>query len=377
MKLRLTLKARPLFLLLFCLPLFLFPTAIKADTDSKADADSFSKEDLLSDLFDSLPDAVRPELTEKKDTLWKTYDTSYYLSYLVSAWKMGKGRFLSLFTSLFGMLLIAAAVGGLSGSQRKGVSLLLSALMALFLYQMSEPLFTVTLSYIEDIAAFGRALLPIMGVLYAVGGNAATAVTSGASFTLFLSVLETVAARVLLPLIRILFSLSVVSHMGSSDFSLAPLGQTVKKTYITVAVFFSMFLGVTLSAQTLLSSAADNAAFRTVRFAIGNMIPVVGGALGGTLGTLSASVLDLRKTVGGVSSTAVLLLTLPLIFEILLFRFILMLADTAAGILSLKEVKAVIQDFNGIFDVLLATVALSAVAFLLSLTVFAKTAVLI
>ena len=361
----LTLSA--LLLLLFCL---LSPAVYAEDS-------GFSPEDTLSNFFSSLPEAVRPELTEKKDTLWETYDTSYYLAYLLSTLEDGKSRFLPLIASLFGLILLCAALNGLSGTQRKSVSLLLSATTALFLYQMSEPLFRVTISYIEDIAAFGRLLLPIMGGLYAVGGHTATAVTGGASFSRFLSVLATVSASFLLPLIRILFSLSVVSHIGNGDFSLTPLAQSVKKTYITVALFFSMLLGVTLSAQTMLSSAADNAAYRTVRFAIGNMIPVVGGAISGALGTLSASVLDLRRTVGGVSATAVLLLTLPLIFEILLFRFILMLAETAAGILSLKEVRAVLQDFNGIYDVLLATVALSAVAFLLSVTIFAKTAVLV
>ncbi len=367
-------KKRCVFLLMLFLlcTVFILPTAAEEGIGGT----SYDPENAITDFFNALPDAIRGEMEGAgSDGLSTHYDSSYYIRFLLEEILGGRDSFLSLLATLFGFILLSAAIEAVSGKQRATVELILSAALAFVLYQASRECFSVCTAYLQDISAFGRMLLPIMGGLYAAGGNTATAVSSGAAFSLFLTVLEYVAAHVLMPLVSVLFALALVGIFeNASGLSLSGIGDTVKKLYMTVILFFAMFLGVMLSAQTLLSSAADSAAQRTIRYAVGNMIPVVGGSVSAAFGTLSASVGYLRATVGGGGVTAVLLLTIPVIVRLLIIRFVLTLSEAAAGLLSGKGVKAVIHSFLGIYDVLLATVTLSSVAFLLSVTLFAKCA---
>ncbi len=332
------------------------------------------EESLLDSLFDALPDAVREE-TKEESAQSDAFSADYYIRFLADSILSEKGRFLSVLSGLFGFLVLLAAASGLSVRGGHEVRLLLSLSLVLYLYTVSEGIFRTAAAYITDIAHFGELLLPILGGLYAAGGNSAAAVSEGASFAVFLTALEIISSSLLLPLVQILFSFSAVSLLqtgGAPDIS--AVGNTVRHWYMTILLFLSLLFGIFLSGQSLLSSAADTAAQKTLRFAAQNMIPLVGSTVSGALGTISASVSYLRGTVGGIASAAVLLLTLPVLIELLLYRFAISLCEMAAGILSQTEVKRALSQFIGIYDALIASVALSSVGFLFSVTLFAKCA---
>ncbi len=354
----------PLLLFLFVL-LSAFPASAVGEGEEQRVFDA---------LFSALPEAVRDTTAEEAEKE-SGFSADYYIRFLIDTVLSERGSFLSLTAGLFGLLVLLSASSGLSVRGGREVRLLLCGTVMLYLYTASEPLFQTAVAYVRDVAHFGEALLPILGGLYAAGGNSAAAVAEGASFAVFLGALEVLSSNVLLPLVRILFSISAVSLLYTGEGpDIAGVGQTVRHWYMTLLLFASLFFGVFLSGQTLLSSAADTAAQKTLRFAAQNMIPMVGGTVSGALGTVSASVTYLRGSVGGIAVAALLLLTLPVIVRLLIYRFAVSLCEMAAGILSGGEVKRALSQLLGIYDALIATVALSSLGFLLSVTLFAKCA---
>ena len=113
-------------------------------------------------------------------------------------------------------------------------------------------------------------------------------------------------------------------------------------------------------------------ATQSVRFALGNMIPVIGGQLGGTLRTLSASLGLLKNTVGALSVAALLLLLLPPLVSLLLHRFFLSLSASFSKMLGAGRAEKVFLAFRGMYDLAVATLALTLVTFLLLLALLVR-----
>ena len=85
--------------------------------------------------------------------------------------------------------------------------------------------------------------------------------------------------------------MAVVSTAGSFSQTLklgklsALIGSVVKWA---LGLIFLVFLGV-ISLKGMAGAAIDGLSFRTVRYTVGKLVPVIGGPFSDTLSTLSAS----------------------------------------------------------------------------------------
>lgn len=334
---------------------------------------AWTPEEAETDFFEALPPLVREEFPKEDFPTADDFGIDYYLTYIVRlATGEGNDFFSTLFSILF-IVLVSALATRLSGKSAPAVELLLTAVTAMLLYGLSSEVFSAVGSYLSDTATFGEALLPVFTALYAAGGNAAAAVSSGASFTLFLSALTVLSDRFLFPLIRILFVFSLVGEIkGGVDLS--GFSATLRKTYTTVLSFTGVLFSFVMSAQGLLSASADNLTARSAKFAVQQMIPIVGGTVSGALGTVAASVSYFRTAIGGAAVVAILILTLPVLLRVFLSRLAFSVGRSAARLVGASTAERVLSDFCGIYDMLLASVTLAAVAFILISAAFAKCA---
>ena len=132
--------------------------------------------------------------------------------------------------------------------------------------------------------------------------------------------------------------------------------------------------GAVMAAQNLLASKADNLAGRTAKLAVGNLVPVVGSAIAGTLGAVSSSIEYIRSSVGVIGIISVILMVVPTIVTLLLTKLILSLSAGAAEILGCSREGKVIGELVGINGFLLAAACICSVTFIFLLTLFAKCA---
>ena len=341
-----------------------------------------SPTDSLADFYNALPPEVYPLLDgrlESEQSAGELIGMEALLDYALDAAKEGFSLQKGSLFKILGVTLLSVLAGLFCrGMQSESSALLCERAVGLvstlaFFGVLSDSLFAVT-AWCADLSTFCRGLAPVLTGLLLFGGNAGGATASGVAMSAFLLVSEEIASGFLFGLISVLFALVLVGCFGKRDLT-EGIFSFVRTVYLTVISLIGTLLCASLGFQSMLSSSADTLAARTAKFALGNLVPVVGGTVSATLGTAAASLAVLRGTVGIGAVVTVLLLTLPHLFSLWYLRMCFSLCGSLAGMLGCPEVCRQQKNFRGLFDLLMATVAILSVLLLFIVTVFAKSAV--
>ena len=333
--------------------------------------------------YTALPEAIPPELSEllpdglfSKDaeealtaaselTEWRSL-----LNTLASAVGMGMEKTLGLLCVLMGLILLAAVWGRLreglggAGGDILGLSLRLTVYGAI-LVQTAGAL-RVVQTYFDRLLTLTGGMIPVMGTLYALGGNPGRAAVSSELMLVFLGVCQYVSATVTPPLCAICTSFSLMDGLGAR-LALAPLCEQIKKWYASLLGLVMFLLTLAMSTQSVLAGKADTLGMKGVKYAVGNVIPVVGGAIAGTLSAVGTGMGLLRGVCGVAGIWLVALLLLPTLVELLLLRATLRLAATVASMLSCDGEARLLGDMASLHGYLAAAASICAVTFVIAL----------
>ena len=127
-----------------------------------------------------------------------------------------------------------------------------------------------------------------------------------------------------------------------------------------------------ISTQTLLASKADTLSAKTAKMLATQIIPVVGGTIGETLRTAGASIEYLRSNVGVVLIVIFLIMIMPTLISIALYRLGFIISNAFAGLLGCERESKILLEISSIYGYVLAIISISAITLLLLITVFAK-----
>lgn len=358
--------ARILLLLAVCLCLFTLPCA------------AVEEEQLFSDFFAALPSEIENALGEMTgaEAAASLVGAEYLVSLVIDGLKSELAASSSFFFRVLGVALLLAALGRLQDALGEGASTRaaecgIGVLLVLLLYRVAEADVSRAATVIGDMKSFSDGLIPVFGALFAAGGSIGTATAAAGGFTAFSYVLQHLIAGVLLPLLRILFGFTVITSVGRQP-GLSGIFTSLRQTYLTLLGFVALLLAASLGFQSTLSASADSLAAHSLRFAVGNLIPVVGGTLGGTLRTLSASLSLLKSTVGVLAVAALLLLLLPTLISLLLHRLFLSLAASVSTMLGSERAGKILSDFRMVYDLAIAALAVGTVLFLLIIGILTR-----
>ena len=230
--------------------------------------------------------------------------------------------------------------------------------------------FTESTADIYGTVSVLTAVTAIAPKLFEVFGRASAAVQSGGSFiAVFIPVFAGVSAAMgnvtsvgfydmavlaaselfvqlsaafLMPVV----TASVMLAVSGSVFGGEGLGSIVRlgKKLITwgVTVAMTLFTGF-LTMKCTLAGKADGAATKTTRFVISGMVPVVGGAVSDAYSTVRGSFDLIRGTVGITGCIAMILLFLPPVLQILIFRAVLWTGASAAELFSVDSMAKLLR----------------------------------
>ncbi len=348
-----------------------------------ASASEVSEAVTLPPAYGELADAIPPEISEllpdglfsedMEEAITATVeltDWRYLLNALLSAVGLRLDEAVGLLCMLVGLILVAAVcwrlregLGG-TGGELFGFCLRLTLYTAIVL-QTAGMVETVT-RYFHQLTTLTGGMIPVMGVLYALGGNLGQAAVSGEIMLVFLSVCEYVSGTVTPPVCAVCMSFSLFDAFGAR-LSLAPLCEQIKKWYASLLGLLMFLLSLALSTQSVLTGRADSLGMKGVKYAVGNAIPMVGGAVAGTLSTVAAGITALRGVCGVAGVVLVALLLLPTLVELLLTRAIIRLAATVASMLSCDGESKLLSEMASLHGYLAAAVSICAVTFIIAL----------
>ena len=222
-------------------------------------------------------------------------------------------------------------------------------------------------TYLSSLTTLIDGVTPIACSLFVASGNLTTAATVNTSLMLVYTVIQNVLQVFFLPAIRLLFAMSIVSYVGIG-IRTESLGRFVRRLFTWLLSILTLILSLLIGIQHSVALNVDSFSVRTVKFALGSFIPLVGNAISDAIGTVAGSLNLIKGACGAVGVIATLLLLLPPLIYTLLIRAALSAAQGAAELMGCEKEGRLLSEINGTFGYMMAVMALSAVLFVFILS---------
>jgi len=241
------------------------------------------------------------------------------------------------------------------------------------IYSFLTPVFDESANYLKDTNVFMTLMLPIMSALGVAGGNAAAVIVENLQVISVVNFFDVLIANYLMPLLKICFAMSLTSVICNVNIS--GINKFIKTSIISISVFALTLLTAIFYFQNSLATAADTLSMRGVRFAAGTFIPLIGSLVGEASKTVIGSIMYIKSTVGIFIIVILIFLTLIPVLKIVVKKTVLYICKIVCDILGLDTEGIFIKEINDLLNILMIFLIMSGIYFIISITVFIKTAV--
>ena len=281
-----------------------------------------------------------------------------------------------IFALLLGVLLLCAVLGIVKRTVTvAGLQIALDLVgmvcVASAVFAVTEGVFSLAEEYVSTLSSFLSSVTPTMaGFMIARGEITSAAVISGVIFTA-VSLLERIVAQVLFPLIRLSLCMSLVTNLFGIP-GISGIAPAVKKMISYVMGFVTASLSAVLLFQRIIAKSTDSLAMRGIKFAIGQFVPFVGGAVNEALSTVIGGIGTIKSATGITGAVTVCVIAAVPVIRMLLNKTFLEWISVFAGILGLSGEGKLMTEVGSYLGYMAAIMAISAVFFILSLSMMAS-----
>lgn len=216
---------------------------------------------------------------------------------------------------------------------------------------------------IDELNFFMKAAIPVLGSLMTASGGVVRTALISISVVAISTTVSTISS-ILFPVSTMSALISGVSGL-SGDNSLKGFSSALKKASLWGLGIITTVFTTILSTRTFAAVNLDNVTGRTVKYAAGTFVPVVGGMLSETLESIIACGRLVKGAAGSASVIVILYLCLSPIVKltaiIITYKFTaLVIAPVSDGRLSIA-----IEEFTSSLVIILAMVIFTAVMFII------------
>ena len=217
---------------------------------------------------------------------------------------------------------------------------------------------------IKSVSVFSSAFIPVMAGIIAAKGKVMTATNFSALMLIVCEGVSYISSFVVIPLSGMQLSINIGGSFVDG-INTSSLSRGINKASMWIlSTISALFLGV-LGLQTLISAPADNVSAKAIRFVVGSAVPVVGNVVSEALGTFAGSMKLLSSSAAVYSILAIFILLLPVVIDILLWRFSMIISRCVAELLSLNKAAELIKSSENCFSLVLGiTILLILILFL-------------
>lgn len=324
---------------------------------------------------DSLPDRLENDISENGESAVASLGAEYIASLAASALKAAFAYSVKPLAAVIGVLLLSALLNSAGATAAGGEAVALSSAVSVTvtLFGAITPLFKLTSDTLSGIGLIMKGILPVMTGIYAMSGNITAASVNSTWLMLLLTFLETLTESLLMPLLCTCTGFIAVTTLsrftGAPDMS-GVSGELKKALTFLLAAAGTVFTTV-MAHQTALAKSADSVALRSLKFASGNMIPVIGGALGEAADGYLAGVSLIRSASGTLAAAAVISYVLPALLKIAVLRAGLSAVAAGAEIMGRGKEAAVVREAGEVLGIAVALICTASVLSVIAVGVFA------
>lgn len=245
-------------------------------------------------------------------------------------------------------ILLSAFLQSLKAESDDSVNMIYSTATALLVATVVLVKLTSTVSLasmaISVASNFVYAFIPVFCSIVVASGGITTGFSTNTTLLILSQGLSFISSNVFMPIVNCYLALGVTSSLRY-ELNLDKLLSSVKKIITTCISFVSGVFVSVLSVKTAVAGRADMLGLRSIRFAINSVVPVIGSSISEGLLSIQAYSSLIKSSVGIVGVMAVVLVFLPSIIEVVLWRISLTLCAIVSDVFGDKSVSAVLNAF--------------------------------
>ena len=332
---------------------------------------------LPDDTKELLPDGMYSDDMDKvSDAVSEMSGIEYLLSAVLGCFSSALVKAIPNAVLLVSLLIISSLGRLMSAHLSQGVSRIFDVCSRLVLFCAIGG---VSISVLGDVKEFFArvssiisAFIPLSATLYTMGGNISAALKSSTGLLVTLGIVEFISGIVVVPLFCFCLAMGLMSGM-TSDMGTESMSRSVKKAFMTALGVITAILSLSLSSQTVIASKADSLVMKGAKSFLGS-IPVTGGAVSSSLGTLVSSV-ELIRGIVGVGGIIILLLSLlPVVVELWLMRSVYSLLGGFSGILGMTGEHKLLIEVSELYGILEGVAIMCSIVFFVALATLCSAA---
>ena len=334
--------------------------------------------EIPKDIADLLPDGLFDDnLGSQLDASNQITDFSFLVNAVLSALGLCVGDCLRLLILLLSIVFISSVLNGVGdaiGGAKTALAFCVKLVMFSAISASAIGIVGEVTEYFDRLTALTTATVPVMGVLYALGGNLTSAAVSGELMSVFLSIFKYVNSSTVAPIFSLLLTFALMGAL-SGGLRLGVVSDLIKRWYVTFLTVIMTVLGIAMGLQFSLAAKADGASMKGLKYIISTSVPVVGGAISGSMSTLAAGIGLMRTTFGVTVTVILILMILPILIKLILYKHTFELAATVAELVSGGGEGKLLRDISGMYGFLLAAASIASVVLVVAATLLSNTAV--
>lgn len=343
------------------------------------------------EFFDALPEEIKTELSgleviDDKNTndnvqaLSEKIDLRYWLSVSLKYLTGSLAEVISFIAPVISLMIFTASgqiilSGKSSAGLDKTFVMYMSLVSALILYSKTTLLVKSAASFLNRLCSIMNLITPVMEAIYLSCGELTSSSITVQAMSLFITVSGNFTGRFIGPMTNLLFTFSSVS-MVCTEAKLSCVTAALRKLIMRFIQIFSIFFAFVLGAQSILARSADSLTLRTARFAISSFVPIAGGTIAEALSTLRDGMGLIRSTAGIGGIVVIVLLLLPELLSMMLYKAALGITCSASEILKLDGFAGIIGEIKGIVELVIAVMLFTSLLFVIMLIIFVKSQVI-
>ncbi len=369
------------FLVACYIMILIFSCPVSAEAEGENEAHELYERQYQSSGVDTLKEKLPEEtnrilkemnLDPSDPTAAFSPESKNIFSLILELFGKGVSPPLTATVSIVAMLLIFSSVGGLM-SETAGISI---SVFVCFLgsIAMLEPAYSLVFSVQDAIKAISTFMLSFIPIYAAIMVSSGRSGSAGGFSSLLLGACEGISGLVsfgFTPIVGGCMCLGICSSISPVS-GISRICEWIKKTSVCImGIAMTVFLSV-LSVQTSVQAVADNVSIRTSKAVLSSSLPVMGPAVAETLNTARGCLDLLRSGVGIYGAAAVLLMALPIIIQLLLWRVSMWLCSGVSEIFGMREVNTLFRSVDFCLSILMGAIAFTALLFIISLTISMK-----
>ena len=276
-----------------------------------------------------------------------------------------------LLTMTVGMILAAAMMGMLQGTAEPGGSQVFSVVVvlgtcAVIVTPMIDLIREMT-GLVDEVGRFFTGFIPVYAGIAAASGRPVSAFTYQSILLTVIQVISYLMTHVLIPLICVYLALSI-SGAATHRIKTGGIAAAIRSAVVwCLGLFLTVFVSL-LTIKGFAAGAADSVSFRTGKFLVGSLVPIVGGAVSDAMTVVQGSLGVIRSSVGAFGILVILLTFLPAVLTLFLMNLVVKLSRAAGDALGVSEVSGLLESVGFVLNLLLAVLVCFAVMLIVAVT---------